>query len=203
MIMKSFILATTVTLVIFQSMAADINQGIKTELTLAKTHFTNTEPIVVDVYVENPTMLDVLKKQFSPVSSSVGLPSFIFVRVSDGKETGLNPGLLGDDWSAWYQPASGQKSFSVGDFVLPAGKRIHLLHGDLRETVVRARQYCQRALDEDRLLMDRPDNVGTKKSYEEIIRFADDFLSGGSYDIYVRAYSSSPVVRIEITSGLK
>jgi hypothetical protein len=198
--MKSLILVTTVALATLQSMAAEIAQGITTELTLVKTHFTNTEPIIVDVYVENSTTQDVHRAQFSPLSSSVGLPSFVFVRVSDRKESHLNPGLLGDDWGAWYQPTSGRDSFRVGDFVLPAHKRIHLLHGDLRETVVQARQHCQRALKEDRLLMDRPDNASTKKSYEEIVQFADDFLDGGSYDVHVRAYSASPVVRISIES---
>ncbi len=196
--MTSLILVTTVFLATLQSMGAEITQGITTELTLAKTYFTNTEPIIVDVYVENSTTQDVHRAQFSPFSSSVGLPSFVFVRVSDGKEFPLNPGLLGDDWDAWYQPASGREAFQVGDFALPASKKIHLLHGDLRETVVRARQHCQRALDEEHLLMDRPDNVSTKKSYEEIVKFADDFLRGGSYDIRVRAYSASSVVRIHV-----
>ena len=82
--------------------------------------------------------------------------------------------------------------------MLPASKKIHLLHGDLRETVVQARKHCQRALHEDRVLMDRPDNASTKKSYEEIVKFADNFLRGGSYDICVRAYSVSALVRIEI-----
>ena len=201
--MKSLILATAVALTALQSMAAEIARSITTELTLVKTRFTNTEPIIVDVYVENSTTQDVHTSQFSPLSSSVGLPSFVFSRVSDGKESHLNPGLLGDDWDAWYQPTSGRDSFQVGVFVLPAHKRIHLLHGDVRETVVRARQHCHRALKEDRQLMDRPDNSSTKKSYEDIVQFADDFLRGGSFDVRVNAYSASPVVRISIESQKK
>lgn len=202
-VMKSLVLITVLVLVTLQSMAAEIVQGITTELTLAKTHFTNTEPIIVDVYVENSTTQDVHMARFSPLSSSVGLPSFVFVRVSDGKEFSLPPGLFGDDWDAWYQPTSGRDSFQVGDFVLPAHKRVHLLHGDLRETVVRAGKHCQKALDEERVLMDRPDNASTKKEYEETVRFADDFLRGGIYDIRVWAYSTSPTVRISIESRKK
>ena len=81
---------------------------------------------------------------------------------------------------------------------LPAGKKIHLLHGDLRETVVRARKHCQKALDEERTLMDRPENAGSKIEYQEIVNFADEFLLGGSYDLQVRAYSKSEIVRIAI-----
>lgn len=195
--MKSLLLTTIVALITLQGIAADI-AGVTTELTLVKTNFTNTEPIFVDVYVENSTTQDVHRPQFSPLSSSVGLPSFVFVRISDGKESALPPGLYGDDWDSWYRPASGRESFQVGDFVLPPNKKIHLLHGDLRETVVRARQHCQRALLEERGLMDKPDNASTKKSYEEIVRFADEFLRGGSFDVHVRAYSTSRSVRILI-----
>jgi hypothetical protein len=130
------------------------------------------------------------------MSSAVGLPSFVFVRVSDGKEFSMPPGLYGDDWDAWYQPASGRESFSCKAFVLPAGRKIHLLHGDLRETVVRARKYCQTGLDKGNPLTPRA-------LYEEIVKFADDFLRGGSFDIHVRAYSASPVLRIVLESRNK
>ncbi len=72
-----------------------------------------------------------------------------------------------------------------------------LLHGDLCLTVKRARDHCARALTEASL-MERPENAGTKKSYQEIVRFAEEFLRGGVYNVYVEAYSKSNVVRISI-----
>jgi len=170
---------------------------IKTELNLKSTRFKADAPIIVDVWVKNQTKKDIERNQFSPFSSSVGLPDFVIVRVPDGKEFSIHPGLYGDDWDKWYQAASGKESLSAGGFSLPAGKLIHLLNGDLHLTVIRAREYCQRALDE-KFLLERPDNASTKKSYQEIIRFADDFLSGGTFDIRVRAYSESETIRITI-----
>jgi hypothetical protein len=174
---------------------------IRTELRIAKSRFKTGEPILVDVYVENVTKRDLTRPQFSPESSIIPLPAFVFVRVvkgdAKGKEFGIPPGLLGDDWKAWYQPARGQAAYSVGDFSLPAGKKVHLLHGDLRLTVARAREHCQRELDQ-RVLMEGPENASTKKSYQEIVRFADEFLAGGTYDLYVRAYSKSAAVRVRI-----
>ena len=43
-------------------------------------------------------------------------------------------------------------------------------------------------------------NASTMKLYEEIVRFADEFLNGGTYDLHVNAYANSPVVRISIES---
>lgn len=177
--------------------ATPLAEPIKTELKLKNTRFRADAPIMVDVWVENQTEQDIERKQFSPISSSVGLPDFEIVRVPDGKEFSIPPGLFGDDWDQWYQPVSGKKAFSVGGFSLPSRKRIHLLHGDLRLTVVRARERCQRALDEDSTLK-RPDNASTKKHYQEIVRSADDFLSGGTFDIRVRAYSRSQTIRITV-----
>jgi hypothetical protein len=91
-----------------------------------------------------------------------------------------------------------RQTFRDGDLELPPSKKIHLLHGDLRETVARARRHCQKALDEDRTLLDRPENASTKIRYQEIVIFADEFLLGGSYDLQVRAYSKSKIVRIAI-----
>jgi len=177
--------------------AAPLAEPIKTELKLKNTRFRADAPIMVDVWLENQTEQDIERKQFSPISSSVGVPDFVIVRVPDGKEFSIPPGLFGDDWDQWYQPVSGKRAFSVGGFSLPSGKRIHLLHGDLRLTVVRAREHCQRALDEDSTLK-RPDNASTKKHYQEIVRSADDFLSGGTFDIRVRAYSRSQTIRIAV-----
>ena len=170
---------------------------IKTELQITKTRFGANEPIIVDVYVKNTSGRAVDRPKFSPVSSDIGLPDFMFVRVPDGKEFYFPAGLFGDDWDSWYQPASGKEVFSPGPFAMPAGKRIHLLHGDLRLTVLRARKHCQDTLDQ-RFLLERAENATTNKEYQNIVRFADEFLNGGTYDICVRAYSKSNVVRIRI-----
>lgn len=175
---------------------------IITELSMAKTRFRVDEPVMVDVYVENQTKENIERSQFSPVSSLIRLPEFVLARVPDGKEFAIPPGLYGDDWDQWYQPASGKEAFFIGRFALPPGKKIHLLHGDLRLTVLRAREYCQRELDE-KLPLERPDNATTKKSYQEIVRSADDFLKGGKFDIYVHAYSQSQTVQIEIAANDK
>jgi hypothetical protein len=117
--------------------------------------------------------------------------------VPDGKEFGIALGLYMDDWDQWYQPASGKEAYSLAKFSLPAGKWIHLLHGDLRLTVARALEHCQGSLDEAPKVIP-PDNAGTVKSYQEIVAFAEDFLKGGAFDVYVRAYSQSQTVRINI-----
>jgi len=177
--------------------AKPMEQAIKTELSIAKIRFRADEPIMVDVYVENQTKENIERNHFSPLSSLIRLPEFVLARVPDGKEFAIPPGLYGDDWDQWYQPASGKEAFFIGRFALPPGKKIHLLHGDLRLTVLRAREHCQRELDE-KLLLERPENATTKKSYQEIVRFADDFLKGGIFDFCVRAYSQSQTVQIEI-----
>jgi len=170
---------------------------IATELKMAATRFKPNTPVIVDVWVENRTKQDIERGQFSPLSSSVGLPSFVITRVPDGKEFSIPPGLYRDDWNQWYQPVSGKEAFSVGTFRLPAGKPIHLLHGDLRRTIVHAREHCQHELDE-KFLLERPDNATTKKTYENIVHLADDFLAGGTFDIYVHAYSQSNTIRIMV-----
>jgi len=170
---------------------------IRTELQVKGSRFKAHAPIIVDVWVENQTQQDLVRNQFSPSSSSVRLPGFVFVRVPDGKPFSIPPGLYGDDWDRWYQPVSGKGAFAVGRFNLPSGKRIHLLHGDLRLTLVRAREHCRRALDE-KLLLEQPDNASTKKHYQEVVRFTEDFLSGGTFDVSVRAYSQSERIRLTV-----
>jgi hypothetical protein len=172
-------------------------ESINTELLSENTQYQVDAPIVVDVWVENQTDQDIEQRQFSPLSSSVGLPDFVIRRVPDGREFSIPPGLYGDDWNQWYQPASGKAATSVGNFRLPSHKRIHLLHGDLRLTVAHARRHCQSAIDE-KFLPERPENASTKKSYQNIVRDADDFLSGGTFDVYVRAYSKSNTIRIVV-----
>jgi len=172
--------------------------SIKTDLTFYKTKFDKLEPIIVDVFTENRTLHDITRRQFSPISSSVGLPDFVFADAQTGKKCSIPPGLFGDNWKRWYKPVSGRDAYQVGEFILPAGKRIHLLHGDIRAMVRNAREYCRHALDEKSLL-ENPSNAATKTEYLEIVRFADQFLGGGSYDISVKAYSQSETVRIQIS----
>jgi ketosteroid isomerase-like protein len=175
-------------------------EPIKTELEIKNTRFKANEPIIVDVWVKNHTGQDIGRPQFSPISSLIRGPEFVIARVPDGEEFIIPPGLYGDDWDQWYMPASGKEAFSIGKFILPAGETIHLLHGDLRLMILRARKHCQDALDE-KTLLENPENAGTKKSYQEIVWFADDFLSGGTFDIHVRAYSTSKPCRITVENS--
>ena len=136
-----FALIAALSLPIVYAQAEPTSEPIRTELKFSKSRYNAGEPILVDVYVENLTKRDLTRRQFSPESSIIPLPAFVFVRAAKGnakgKEFGIPPGLYGDDWQAWYQPARGRSAYSIGDFSLPAGKKVHLLHGDLRLTVAR------------------------------------------------------------------
>jgi len=151
-------------------------------------HFKNGQPIIVDVYLTNETEQDITVYQFSPISSITSEPYFVFIN-SSGSQFSIPPGLYGDDWDKWYQPADGRKAFSIGPFVIPAGKKIHLLHGDLRDMMLRAREHCSGALRE-RFLLERKENASTKKSYQDIVKFANKFLRGGTYQVYINVSSS-------------
>lgn len=167
---------------------------VKTVLNLKKTRFNADEPIIIDVWVENQTEQDIELYHFNPLLSSTGTPDFVIVRVPDGKEFSIHPGIYGDAWGKWYQPISKDKpSYSSGRLCLPSGNRIHLLNGDLRLTIIRAREYCQHAIDMKYVIP-----ASTRIHYQEIVRFADDFLSGGIFDIYVRTYSRSQTIRITV-----
>ena len=176
------------------------HSGIRAELNLGKEKFKNDEPIIVDVYVDNSSVEDIRQNQFSPFSSSVGLPDFLITSLEHGERLTIPPGLFVDppDWDDWYQPARGGEASMIGDFVLPAGKRIHLLQGDLRLMIEHARKYCQRVLAEEKSLMEKPDQATTKKEYEKIVRFAEQFLGGGSYQLTVCAYARSNTVSFDI-----
>ena len=179
------------------AMAQQSTVRIKTELKLNDSRFKADAPIIVDVWVENQSKQDVELWHFHPFRCDMQLPTFKIVRVPNGKVFSIPPGLYGDAWNQWYQPASGNKAFPVGNLSLPSGKRILLLHGDLRLMVVRAREHCLRELNKKSLL-ERPENESTKKSYQEIVRQANDFLSGGKFDISIRAYSESETVQITV-----
>ncbi|NQT15032.1 MAG: hypothetical protein HQ582_19910 [Planctomycetes bacterium] len=201
--MKGTLSAAALAALCFWAGPASVEQQpepIRTELQVKGTRFKADAPILVDVWVENQTKQDLVRNQFSPISSSVGLPDFVLVRVPDGKPFSIPPGLFGDDWDRWYQPVSGKGAFAVGKFTLPPGKPVHLLHGDLRRTLVRARDHCRRELDE-KLLLEQPDNAGTKKHYQKVVRFAEGFLSGGTFDVWVRAYSKSGKARITVETN--
>ncbi len=195
-LLQCVVLLATIPLFLRGPAVAQYNpEQVSTELALEKERFRANEAIMIDVWVLNKTGRDITRDQFSLISSSIGLPTFVIIRVPDGQEFLLPPGLYGDDWDEWYQPASGRAAFHVGRIILPPEKPILLLRGDLRLTVSRAREYCQSALDED-VLFEGPSN--TKTSYQEIVRSADDFLKGGTFDIHVRAYSDSPTLRIQV-----
>ncbi len=193
----SLILNLGLLLCLIPSSTTNADEPIKTLLAIPKTEIERNEPLIVDVFVENQTRQSITRDKFSPLSSSIQGPQFVFVRIPGKEQFSLPPGLYGDDWNSWYQPTSGPQAFSIGRFILPAGQRIHLLHGDLRLTVKRAREYCARELANGSLL-EGATNAGTKKEYQEIVRFAEEFLRGGAYDVYVEAYSKSNVIRISI-----
>lgn len=173
---------------------------IRTEIVTAAQAPKPGEPIVVDVYVQNLEQADLRKNKFSPISSSVGTPTFSIVKVPQGDEMAFSPGLFSpvpDDWDNWYQPAAGRDADSVGSFILPAGARIHLLHGDLRRMVQAAGEYCQEELARGNLL-EKPEEAATKKHYENVVRFARQFAAGGVFDVTAWAYSRSNTVRIRV-----
>lgn len=173
---------------------------IKTQLTVTNPTGKPGEPIVIDVHVENLDQVDIRKNQFSPISSSVGLPTFRIVTVAGGEEVTLSPGLFVEDagdWDSWYQPASGPAASRVGAFVLPARTRVHLLHGDLHLMIEHAGAYCQGELAKGTLL-EQPDARATKQQYLDLVRFARRFSAGGAYDLTVWAYAQSNTVRIQI-----
>lgn len=173
---------------------------IKTEVVTATQPRKAGEPIVIDVYIQNLERADIRENQFSPLSSSVGLPTFSIVKVPQGDEIALAPGLFVDTfdaWDDWYQPASGLEADRVGAFVVPAGARIHLLHGDLRRMVQAAGEYCQQELARGTLL-EKPEEAATKKHYQNVVQFARLFAAGGEFDVTVWAYSRSNTVRIRV-----
>ena len=184
-----------------QSAFPKSDPGIKTQLTVTNQTSKRGQPIVVDVHVENLDQVEISKNQFSPSSSSVGLPTFRIVTVSGGEEVMMSPGQFvvdpDEDWDSWYQPASGRGAYQVGAFILPAKTRVHLLHGDLRLMIEQAGTHCQRELARGTLL-EQPEARATKEYYQDLVRFARRFSSGGAYDLTVWAYAPSNTVRIQI-----
>jgi hypothetical protein len=174
-----------------------IDPGLAVELIVNKEKFKQDEAIIVDVFVKNLTGEDLLRNEFSPFSSSVGLPTFIITLLEQGREFKIPPGLYVEksDWRGWYQPAAG----AAGRLVLPPGKRIHLLHGDLRRLMQDAREHSQGVLiEEKRRRLERPGESSTMKHSKEISRCTRDVLRGGSYEMAVWAYSRSNSVRFEV-----
>jgi hypothetical protein len=183
-----------------QTRVPDDDPRITTQLSVSTPKGNASGPIIVDVFVENIRRSDIRKDQFSPISSSVGLPIFRIVAVPSGQDVSISPGLFAETpnaWDDWYQPASGADAYRVGGFSLRAGVRVHLLHGDLRRMVQEAGEYCQRHLSEGGPL-DKPEAAATKKEYEDVSRFARRFGDGGEYDVTVWAYARSNTVRIRI-----
>ncbi len=174
---------------------------ITTELVVAKDkdRIEAGQPIIVDVYVTNSTSEDIRENQFSPLSSSVGLPDFTIVSVASGQRVSISPGFAeARDWDSWYQPSRRAGAGETGAFILPAGQRIHLLHGDLRLTIEHAWKHCQRILAERSGPIERPDMAGTRKYYEDIVRFSQLFRRGGVYELTVWAYARSNTITLGI-----
>lgn len=159
------------------------------DLKVSASHFPAGEPIMVDVWIENQTDKEIRRPRFSPISSIVGLPKFVVRREPGGWGFAIPPGLYGEveSWASWYQPAA----------QFPAGGRVHLLRGDLRQTLLNARAHCQRTLQDEKAWT-RPDTASTKASYEDIVRLVDDFLGGRTFDISVDAYVRSQAVRVTV-----
>jgi hypothetical protein len=175
---------------------------IGTTLAVAMPTGAGSGPILVDVHIENQGRRDVRKCQFDQGSSCYGLPDFQLVSVPGGDQLNIPPGLFTDRagaWDSWYLPALGVPGDIVPDLVLPAGGRVHLLHGDLRLMLKDAEEFCRQALIRDRVHFEGPDQAATKKEYENIVRFAGRFRTGGgTYDVTVWAYSQSNTVRLQV-----
>jgi hypothetical protein len=61
-----------------------------------------------------------------------------------------------------------------------------------------AEEFCRQALIRDRVHFEGPDQAATKKEYENIVRYASRFRTGGTYDVTVWAYSQSNIVRLRV-----
>lgn len=168
------------------------------ELRILRTHIGPTDPIEVDVWIVNHTEHELSRPVLSPISSLAGLPEFRIRRVPDGLEYGLPPGLYGaHDWWTWYKAKRNADPSSASRLLIGPRQRVHLLQGDLKRTILLAREHCRRALaDENR--REAPDTESTWQEYESIVRFADDFLRGGTFEIRVHAYTLSPALQITV-----
>ena len=183
-----------------QSQLPATDPRIRAELVIGAQTAKAGEPIVIDLYLQNLEQKDIQQRQFSPFSSMVGLPAFRIVHVQRREEILMSPGLFTEtpgEWDNWYQPASGREASAVGFFTLPAGARVHLLHGDLRDMVQKAADYCQQRLAEGTLL-EQSDQAATKKHYQEVVQFARQFRAGGTFEITVWAYGRSNTVTIQV-----
>ena len=94
---------------------------------------------------------------------------------------------------------SARSANQVGEFIIPARARVHLLHGDLRQMVEDAGAYCRRSLNDSRSWT--PDQAVTKKRYEVVVRFAEAFRRGGTHEISVWAYARSNTVTIQVAAS--
>jgi len=180
----------------WQGESAD--EPMTTSLVLTKSDFNGIEPINVDVYLENPSRRTLIHRQFSPISSSVGLPYFEFVDLVSGEEFSLCPGLFAesDEWCRWYQPGPYDSKYGVGEFKMPARSKVHLLSGDLRKMISDAKTHCSMYLIEP--VWAGPDHAETMNEYRKIVAFAEKFERGRAYEIRVWADAVSNAVRINV-----
>lgn len=194
-----------------QEAASFVNRLDSLKLTFAKTQFESNDPIVVDVYLTNETNRERSTPWYSLVCSGGCHPCFVFAEITTGAEFSLLPGLYTNDFEAydrWHKAVTRRGASRIG-LTIPAGKTIHLLHGDLREMVTQARDYCAHALRESPLFLREGNtlvrrsiqkaNEPTRRHYEEVVKFARRFLRGGEYDIFARAFcAESNEIRIRV-----
>jgi hypothetical protein len=172
---------------------------IRTEIVTAAQAPKPGEPIVVDVYVQNLEQADLRKNKFSPISSSVGTPTFSIVKVPQGDEMAFSP-----DSSAPCLTTG-----TTGTSRQPAATRIALDPSSCRQALAFTfftatfAGWCKRGrvLQEELArgnLLEKPEEAATKKHYENVVRFARQFAAGGVFDVTAWAYSRSNTVRIRV-----
>jgi hypothetical protein len=135
------------------------------------------------------------------LSSSVGLPSFHFTEDSSGDKFSLPPGLFTDfgDWPRWFKAVPSSEAYHVGKFTILAGQEVHLLSGDLREMIARARRYCARSLE----VWLEPEHAATMAKYRRVVDFGTRFLKGGTYRVRVHAYGWSNEIKFKVEPAVQ
>jgi hypothetical protein len=165
---------------------------------LDKSAYGSSEPIFVDVYVKNEVNEDVERAEFSPYSSSVGLPVFHIRKAIGGAEIDLPPGLFSveeDAWESWYVPSTDEQTRRPRSFRIPSNAKVHLLHGDLRQVIVHAGEFCREKLRSPLV----KEGSAREEEYESVVEFVREFQAGGDFEVSVTAYSRSQAVRFSVS----
>ena len=162
--------------------------SIETEIVCAQTNLMKNP--YVDVFVSNTATQNVYLISHSP-SGPIGVPKLFFSLVPNGETNCIPIGLCSDDWVQWYQVLHGSEAMISKRIVIPGKTRLRLLHVNLILLMTHVNEQCKsRLLHMDEL------TVQEILSNKETINAIDKFLSGGWYDISVRAYANSKVVRV-------